>query len=235
MVESHDKLLCVIQALSGLDEALATNIFRRLRHGDSPLAICGQLRSGSHTFAEAQTRYLRLDFLLALMQSTAPLRSLVEAATKVLDSKRSKIILPDKEALKPLRDSIIRLESLSGLLKDTERRTHRGVDIEPGVHQVSRNFNTGPTYFVPSSPWTSISDDDTAISHLVSIFLVHLNPMWRFVEEDLFLQAMRSRRKDSDFCSCLLVNAILASSSVTSSWHLLGGMDYLQFAAVFRT
>lgn len=168
------------------------------------------------------------------MQSTAPLRPLVEVATKVLDSNRSRIILPDKEALKPLRDSIIRLESLGGLLSDTDR-THLRIDIDSREHQVSGNPHTRPIFSVPASPWTSVVDDDTAVSHLVSIFLVHLNPLWRFVEEDLFLQAMRSRRKDSDFCSCLLVNAILASSSVTSSWQLLGAADYLRCAAVFRT
>lgn len=60
-----------------------------------------------------------------------------------------------------------------------------------------------------------MTDNDEAVSHLVSLFLCFINPFWRLVEEDAFLRAMRSR-KHSVYCSSLLVHSILACASIFS-------------------
>jgi hypothetical protein len=44
---------------------------------------------------------------------------------------------------------------------------------------------------VPATPWTTITESDEAVSHLVSLFLAWINPNWRFVEQDLFLHGER--------------------------------------------
>lgn len=73
----------------------------------------------------------------------------------------------------------------------------------------------GPLHFVPASRWSDlVSDkDDESASHLLSLFLTCLNPYWRLVEEDLFLQASREFAI-SPYCSPFLINAMLACASV---------------------
>jgi hypothetical protein len=44
-----------------------------------------------------------------------------------------------------------------------------------------------PPFPVPAAPWTALTTDDEAVSHLVSLFIVWINPTWRFLETDLFL------------------------------------------------
>jgi hypothetical protein len=45
-----------------------------------------------------------------------------------------------------------------------------------------------PPHQVPAAPWTTLTSDNDAVSHLVSLFLAWLNPGWRFVEADIFLR-----------------------------------------------
>lgn len=143
------------------------------------------------------------------------LRDMVELAQQVLGRSKGRLNLPLKESWRPLRDSVITLETLSQLLSDAnpKRQTVDSV-MNPPVRQSPETFRNGPIFFVHASPWTQATNDDGAVSHLISLFLAFINPLYRFVEEDLFLQAMRSGSTDSKYCSCFLVNAILASASV---------------------
>ena len=208
-----------MQAMARRDDRRAGEIFEQIRAGRSVEAVARFARLGTIHQGVVGTHHevLWKDFLLTVSHSTASLHEVIDLIKQVLGRGKARINLPSKEALWPFRDSIITLQTLSGLLSDVNPggQTIEGIKKSP-LPRISDGSNDGPLFFVPASPWTNVTDDDNAVSHLVSLFLAILNPMWRFVEEDLFLRAMRSRRKDTQFCSCLLVNAILASASVSS-------------------
>ncbi|KAI7547938.1 hypothetical protein KC331_g4713 [Hortaea werneckii] len=73
-----------------------------------------------------------------------------------------------------------------------------------------------PLVILPAAPWTRISDDDLLVSRLVTIFLNYQNTYWRYLEADLFLQAMKQAQPPSNFCSAFLVNAVLAMASLSA-------------------
>ncbi|RMZ00802.1 hypothetical protein D0860_07856 [Hortaea werneckii] len=70
-----------------------------------------------------------------------------------------------------------------------------------------------------ASPWTRMTDDDLLVSRLVTIFLNYQNAYWRYLEADLFLQAMKLAHPPSDFCSPFLVNAVLAMASLSAEYR----------------
>ena len=79
-----------------------------------------------------------------------------------------------------------------------------------GIHRLADI----PIYRVPAKPWTTMTDDDDLVSHLISIWLTWSHPWFHWVNGDLFLRDMRAGKVDCEFCSPFLVNAILAEASV---------------------
>ncbi|KAJ5123268.1 hypothetical protein N7448_009365 [Penicillium atrosanguineum] len=63
-----------------------------------------------------------------------------------------------------------------------------------------------PLYEVPAQPWTSVTDDDALVSHLISLYFTWQHPILNWIDRDLFLRDMRSKNLNSRFCSPLLVN-----------------------------
>lgn len=82
-----------------------------------------------------------------------------------------------------------------------------------------------PTYRVPAKPWTTVTDDDDLVSHLVSIWLAWSHPWFRWVNRDLFIQDMQAGNLDCEFCSPFLVNAILAEMSVCNYDYFVNRHD----------
>lgn len=81
--------------------------------------------------------------------------------------------------------------------------------------QMGRRHVYGPPPTpVPASPWTTLLEDED-ISYYISLFLTFLNPYMRVVEEDIFLQDMRSQDLDSKYCSSFLVHTILSFTAVS--------------------
>lgn len=72
-----------------------------------------------------------------------------------------------------------------------------------------------PPIRVPSKPWTSVTDDDDFVSHLISLYFTWDYPFYAFLDRDVFIKHMISRNLMSDYCSPFLVNAILASACVS--------------------
>ena len=193
-----------------------------MRSGESIRSILGQLRLGSiaQPVVRSHERMLRQHFLVTLMQSTAPLQSVISLASLVLNP-HTKINLPPHQAFQPLKETIMTLETILGVLDDANSTSRGPVgpeDITPRSKPSSRP--SGPPFWVPARGWTTRDVSDEAASKLVSLFLALINPYWRFVEEDLFLAAMRAGYPSTTYCSPLLVNAILSLVSVTSiySW-----------------
>lgn len=72
-----------------------------------------------------------------------------------------------------------------------------------------------PVVRVPAKPWTSVTNDDDFVSHLVSLYFTWQQCFYNVVKKDLFIQDMQSGNPDAQFCSPLLVNAILAEACVS--------------------
>lgn len=71
-----------------------------------------------------------------------------------------------------------------------------------------------PIYRVPAKPWTTVTDDDDLVSHLISIWFTWSQPWFHWVNRDLFIRDMQAGSLDCGFCSPFLVNAIPDRKSV---------------------
>ncbi|KAF9889524.1 hypothetical protein FE257_007234 [Aspergillus nanangensis] len=67
-------------------------------------------------------------------------------------------------------------------------------------------------YTVSARPWTSVTDDDELVSHLIALWFTWREPSHNWIEKGLFLRDMRSGDVNAEFCSQLLVNGILAEA-----------------------
>ncbi|KAL3430981.1 hypothetical protein BDV09DRAFT_188809 [Aspergillus tetrazonus] len=65
---------------------------------------------------------------------------------------------------------------------------------------------------VPAKPWTTVTDDDGLVSHLVSLYFTWDYPFYAFVDPVILIRHMREGNMQSDFCSPFLVNALLANA-----------------------
>ncbi|EXJ81929.1 hypothetical protein A1O1_07996 [Capronia coronata CBS 617.96] len=69
-----------------------------------------------------------------------------------------------------------------------------------------------PPISVPAKPWTTVTDDDDFVSHLISLWCTWAHPWWHWVDEALFLEAMQTGDTTSLICTPYLVNMILADA-----------------------
>ncbi|GAB1192576.1 hypothetical protein APSETT444_001769 [Aspergillus pseudonomiae] len=67
---------------------------------------------------------------------------------------------------------------------------------------------------VPAKPWTTVTNDDNLVSHLVSLYFTWDYPFYAFVDQKAFIRHMTLGNVDSDLCSPFLVNALLANACV---------------------
>jgi hypothetical protein len=71
-----------------------------------------------------------------------------------------------------------------------------------------------PPILVPAKPWTTVTDDDDFVSHLMSLWFTWIHPWWHWVDQKEFITAMQSRDTSSYICTKYLVNMILADACV---------------------
>lgn len=112
----------------------------------------------------------------------------------------------------PLNDIIQRAEMLASQhdqnrnkLRARTRRT--ALDIAALTDQ--------PPIRVPAKPWTNVTDDDHAVSHLISIYFTWQHYGYPSVDQDTFVSAMFAKDLSSPFCSPFLVNSMLAVACVS--------------------
>ncbi|KAI7091361.1 hypothetical protein KC356_g702 [Hortaea werneckii] len=84
---------------------------------------------------------------------------------------------------------------------------------------VSNESLDTPLVMLSAASWTLVTEDDLLVSGLVNIFLNYQNAYWRYVEADLFFQAMKLAQPSSELCSALLVNAVLAMASLNAEYR----------------
>lgn len=104
--------------------------------------------------------------------------------------------------------------------------------VDPDAMQMQDGFHNGPQVVrrpmrgriqdvvnppvsVPAKPWTTVTDDDDFVSHLVSLWFTWAHPWWHWVDEKLFLNAMRTGDERGLICTPYLVNMILADACVS--------------------
>ncbi|KAF3189085.1 hypothetical protein TWF788_011206 [Orbilia oligospora] len=83
-----------------------------------------------------------------------------------------------------------------------------------GIEQLDRInleiLDDRPILDVTAHPWTTVTDDDELVSHLMSLYMTWDHPVWHLFDWDIFIDAMKTG--DTTYCSPLLVNATLAEA-----------------------
>ncbi|OAP58481.1 hypothetical protein AYL99_07571 [Fonsecaea erecta] len=69
-----------------------------------------------------------------------------------------------------------------------------------------------PPLQLPAKPWTTVTDDDDLVSHLMSLWFTWAHPWWHWVDEKQFIKAMQAGDTSSLICTPYLVNMILADA-----------------------
>ncbi|BDD60450.1 hypothetical protein MAP00_005578 [Monascus purpureus] len=96
---------------------------------------------------------------------------------------------------------------------------------------------------VPARPWTSVTEDDDLVSHLVSLYFTWDYPFYSFLDCDVFIKHMAAGKLGSEFCNPFLVNAILANACHFSEFSeayvvpgdiMTKGVDFLAEAERLR-
>ncbi|KAL4993504.1 fungal-specific transcription factor domain-containing protein [Aspergillus recurvatus] len=119
-----------------------------------------------------------------------------------LDQVKTGMPTPDQASTNDLRDSKLR----------TRYEVQSGAPpFRSKVMDIHYLCDSAP-FKVPAKPWTSVTDDDALVSHLVSLYFTWDYPFYAFLEPQIMIRHMRERRLQSDFCSPFLVNALLANA-----------------------
>ena len=238
--DEHDALKEILAiAVSRRD---GVDVLQRLRNCRNVLSLLAHLKQGDlvHQSVLDPGKRAKQMLLVGLMQSTAPLHEIIGFVAKRLGKNKGEDLLTVIDVGR-FRNRVLNINALGKNMLST---THRPNCNEAGIsgERHSKSVDSNPTeqcqsdkasaeetadtpaFSVPSQPWTRITADDAFVSHLISVFLLELNPYWRHVEEDLFLHDMRSALDSTLYCSPLLVNAICALSCVSKSRSLQ--LDY---------
>jgi hypothetical protein len=187
------------------DERSAADIVRWIRSGHSVGDIVEHANRNRATSTLDPQALAVQAFLVNLAHSTGSLRQIVRLATSVSTSSTAGQI-PDPLEFQVVCDRIVRFSYMEEMLQGYRRLNSarplrlnggtkrsrddaRDITIMPNDSSLDDTGVLGcPPYRVPALPWTTITTDDDAVSHLVSHFLNWVNPGWRFVEADLFLK-----------------------------------------------
>jgi hypothetical protein len=89
------------------------------------------------------------------------------------------------------------------------------IDAIMSPEEVNRHMSqTGEHIWQGVSRWTRLTSNDALVSHLVHVYFDHQHWMCNFIDRQLFLEDFANG--ESNFCSAVLVNAILANASVST-------------------
>ncbi|KAE8154583.1 hypothetical protein BDV25DRAFT_126445 [Aspergillus avenaceus] len=75
-----------------------------------------------------------------------------------------------------------------------------------------------PVFRVPAEPWTTVTDDDDLVSHLISLYFTWYHPAFPWIDRDLFIREMQSGDLNSQLCTPFLVNALLTEACAYSDY-----------------
>lgn len=190
------------------DERNVAEIVRWIRSGHTADAIVQRAKAGSD-FANIDPDRHALDTLLVnLAHSTGSLRQVLRLAMSV-STGLPRAEVPDPQRFRVFCNRIVHFSYLENMLLQMPRRLSPVSRISlaqvgqpsSAVIQHANAVQDGylldgmdspdvPPYRVLAAPWTTLTSDDEAVSHLISLFLAWINPGWRFVEADIFLKGI---------------------------------------------
>lgn len=203
---SYDALKELLRNLVSRSERESRIILHHMRAGSDIDTLLAMLRENPAPPASKPDPGQSVS--IALAQSTATLSKMLSLNFGNIDNVNISDPYPN---LGILRNRIVDAETLQLAVAGGK------------VENLERPFSSGeddtmldiPTVSVPAAPWVDLTLDDGFVSRLVSVFLNHLNPYWRYIEDDLFLENMRAG-EDGPFCSPFLVNAVCAFACVST-------------------
>lgn len=71
-----------------------------------------------------------------------------------------------------------------------------------------------PLFQLTAKPWTTVTNDNQLVSHLISLYFTWFHPFSQFIDQRCFLQHMENGSLESQICTPFLVNSLLAVASV---------------------
>ena len=197
------------------DERSVAEIVRWIRSGHTADAIVQSASTGfAVTMVNPEKQALNT-LLINLAHSTGSLRQILRLAMAV-SMGLPKAEAPNPQRFQLLRNRIVHFSYLENMLSRMPKQLRpltrvlldqveqpSSAEFQPTIAMLEEYPEVGtdssdvPPHRVPAAPWTTLTSDDDAVSHLVSLFLAWLNPGWRFVEADIFL---RGKAKLCTFC-----------------------------------
>lgn len=204
--------------ITNSDEKTAFDIVARLRRGENAQSILNDFQEPFIPIHGSDESRLHWLFYIRLVQCTGSLPDILGLA-KTVEKSLTRINFKSVDTAQlALRHEIpelaaLRLSVLEGVKSNSLLSTSHIRQVQPDLHNKEASPGKNPAFAVPAKPWVSHKSNST-ISELVSTFILHLNPQFRYVEEDLFLHAMQSGLVNSEYCSTFLVNSICALAAV---------------------
>jgi hypothetical protein len=145
----------------------------------------------------------RIEYLLSVIRSTDSLEEIAIALEVNLAEVRGQSKKTAAQSLQELREAVAE----TGRQQESNPRKRRMV-------MSIQSLSDEPLFDLPAKPWTNVTDDEHFVSHLVSLYFTWEHAACHIVDRELFLEDMKSGRLDSQCCSPLLVNALLATACV---------------------
>ncbi|KAL4908496.1 hypothetical protein BDW74DRAFT_188479 [Aspergillus multicolor] len=135
-----------------------------------------------------------------------------DEATTLFNLIRSKAGLEEIESYMDRQTALLQTDD-TAVSSETSYPTgasHRALDIQRLIDI--------PNYQIPAKPWTSVTDDNELVCHLVSVFFTWIDTFYNFVEKEAFMRDANLGDLQSQFCSPFLVNCILAIACMHSDY-----------------
>lgn len=202
--KSHEDLAELVEALRHREEADTTAILRRLRNGDDVASVLRFLRAGDillQMHVAPETRY----------RNVFPYRTNMPA--RLIDRDNAYLQSPVYE---------LALGSLSSGTQDSSSSSPSLSQRQPWSAQHLRHQYLTPysaatiidprLTMVKPSMWTTVSTDDKFMQKLLHLYFLREYSYLACFQKDHFLDDMLSG--STEYCSSLLVNAILAQATV---------------------
>jgi hypothetical protein len=144
----------------------------------------------------------RIEYLLSVIRSTDSLEEIAIALEVNLAEARGQ----GKTAAQTLQEFREAVAEASHQRDSNPRKRRMVMSIQ--------SLSDEPLFDLPAKPWTDVTDDEHFVSHLVSLYFTWEHAAWHIIDREPFLEDMKSGRLDSQSCSPLLVNAMLATACV---------------------
>ena len=144
----------------------------------------------------------RIEYLLSVIRSTDSLEEIAVALEANMAEVRGEVQL-GPHTLRNFRLATAGVHPSQG---SNSRKQRTVMSIQ--------SMSDEPLFDVPAKPWTAVTDDDHFVSHLVSLYFTWEHAACHLIDRETFLEDMKNGQLESQCCSPLLVNALLATACV---------------------